>query len=385
MKTSGFKVGFPIGAVFFGSLVGPSMVSGIYSKVYLVPYGMWGFIFALSFPLISSIIIGFSAELVRKNGVYDYNSFCRVLYGRFSFICTPIMEIYMLLAQVLTLSAVVTMGGSMLEEILGFPDIIGTLILASLCLLLVLWGAELIRKAASTMCVILMIGFVILVYMAVENRSDVFSDMVMTWYVPEDAAMGTGVRNAVLFGFSGACNGMVLCSLMQKVKTKKHSFFTGLWCFVLTTIVLIMEVLVILPYVPDVLVSEIPTLWIIDNWLVINAPWLPAMYHIVMFFALITSGVPANQAIISRVQKVLPEKGILKRAIAAKALIGIGFLLLVLLVSRLGLTTIVRNGYSSLGAVGIPLIAIPTCIIIPVKQYLNTHKKRREENSNSTE
>lgn len=47
MKTSAFKVGFPIGAVFFGSLVGPSMVSGIYSKVYLVPYGMWGFVLSL--------------------------------------------------------------------------------------------------------------------------------------------------------------------------------------------------------------------------------------------------------------------------------------------------------------------------------------------------
>ena len=64
MKTSAFKVGFPIGAVFFGSLVGPSMVSGIYSKVYLVPYGMWGFVFALFFPFISSIIIGFSAEFI---------------------------------------------------------------------------------------------------------------------------------------------------------------------------------------------------------------------------------------------------------------------------------------------------------------------------------
>ena len=380
MKESGFRVGFPIGAVFFGSLVGPSMVSGIYSKVYLVPYGMWGFVFALFFPLISSVIIGFSAELVRRNNVYDYNSFCRVLYGKLSFICTPVMEIYMLMAQVLTLSAVVTMGGSMLNDIFGLPDIIGTLILAALCLLLVLWGAELVRKAASTMCVILMIGFIVLVGLAVHNRADEFSNMVTSWYVPEGANVGLGVWNAILFGFSGACNGMVLCSLMQKVKTKKHSFSTGLWCFILTSIVLIMEVLVILPYVPDVLVSEIPTLWIIDNWLVTNIPWLPALYHIIMFFALITSGVPANQAIISRVQKILPGKGIFRHAISAKALIGIGFLILVLLVSRLGLTTIVSSGYSSLGAIGIPLIAIPTCIIMPIKWY----RKRKEEDRNRT-
>lgn len=379
MKESGFKVGFPIGAVFFGSLVGPSMVSGIYSKVYLVPYGMWGFIFALFFPLISSIIIGFSAELVRRNKVYDYNSFCRVLYGRLSFVCTPVMEIYMFMAQVLTLSSVVTMGGSLFQDMFGIPNLLGTLILALLCLMLVLKGADLVRKAASTMCVLLVLGFSFLSFFAVYTRSDVFSDMIVSWYVPEEANVLSGFGNAILFGFSGACNGMVLCSLMQKVQTKKHSFFTGVWCFILTTFVLFLEVLVILPYIPDVLLSEIPTLWIIDNWLVTYMPCLPLLYHIIMFFALITSGVPANQAIISRAQKLFPEQWIVKHSMAAKAMIGLCFLIIVLLVSRLGLTTIVSTGYSSLGLIGIPLIAIPTCIIMPIKWYLDKQKSSKNQ------
>lgn len=374
MKSSGSKVGFPIGAVFFGSLVGPSMVSGIYSKVYLVPYGMWGFVFSLFFPLICGTIIGFSAELVRRNKVYDYNSFCRVLYGRLSFICTPIMEVYMLMAQVLTLASVVTMGGSMLHSLFGIPNLLGTLILAAICLLLVLWGAELVRKAASIMCIVLVIGFSFLAIFAVQIRWDTFSLMISSWYIPEEANLTMGLWNAVLFGFSGACNGMVLCSLMQKVEAKRHSFFTGLWSFLLSSFVLFMEVLVILPYIPDVLLSEIPTLWIIDHWLVAKLSWLPMLYHIIMFFALITSGVPANQAIITRAQKILPQRGILKHDMVSKAVVGVCFLIIVLLVSRLGLTTIVSKGYSSLGAIGIPLIAIPTCIIMPVKWYMEKKK-----------
>ncbi len=57
-KKSNFVVGFPIGAVFFGSLVGPSMVSGIYSKVYLAPYGAWAFVFALFFQLFRVLLLG---------------------------------------------------------------------------------------------------------------------------------------------------------------------------------------------------------------------------------------------------------------------------------------------------------------------------------------
>lgn len=362
-----YKVGFPIGAVFFGSLVGPSMISGIYSKVYLVPYGAWAFIFALTFPLISGTIIGFSAELVRRNKVYDYNSFCHVLYGKYSLVCTPLMEIYMLMAQVLTLGAVVSMGGTFMNQIAGWPPILGSLFLAAICLLLVLWGAHIVRRSATVMCIILVIGFAFLSIYSAAVRWDALSQIMTTWYVPAEADMAHGVYMAIMFGFSGACNGMVLAALMQKVETRKHAISTGLWSFLLTTIVLVLEVLVILPYIPEVLLSDVPTMWIIQNYLAVNLPWLPALYFSVMFFALITSGVPANQAMIARVSKVIPRKGIFSNEIVLRAFIGLAFLGLVLLIASLGLTTIVSKGYSSLGFIGIPLIFIPTCILMPIR------------------
>ena len=371
---SGFRVGFPIGAVFFGSLVGPSMVSGIYSKVYLVPYGAWAMVFALSFPLVSGIIIGFSAELVRRNGTYDYNSFCRVLYGKLSFVCTPMMEIYMLMAQVLTLSAVISMGGTFIFQIFGISTIWGSFLLGIICLLLVLKGAGLIRNAASVMSVILIIGFGFLSIYAVAVKWEVFSSVMTTWYVPPQADMHKGLKMMVMFAFSGACNGMVLAALMQKVETQLHAFSTGLWSFLLTSLVLILEVLVILPYFPEVMVSQVPTMWIIQNFLITNLPWLPALYFIVMFFALVTSGVPANEAIIARVLKVYPGRKSGDSELVPRLIIGTLFFIVVLFISRFGLTAIVAKGYSTLGLIGIPLIAIPTCIIMPIRWTIEKRK-----------
>lgn len=373
MKSSNFKVGFPIGAVFFGSLVGPSMVSGIYSKVYLVPYGAWAFLFALTFPLISGTIIGFSAELVRRNRVYDYNSFCRVLYGKYSVVCTPLMEIYMLMAQILTLSAVISMGGTFMNQIAGWDTLAGSLLLGIICLLLVLWGAAIVRGAASVICVLLFIGFAVLALYAAYVRWDVLSEIISTWHVPAEADMGYGVWRAILFGFSGACNGMVLCALMQKVETRSHAVSTGFWCFLLTAGVLMLEVLVILPYIPEVLLADVPTMWIIQQYLVANFSWLPGIYFTVMFFALVSSGVPANQAMIARISKIVPRKGILNNDVVLRALIGIVFLVVVMAISRMGLTAIVSRGYSALGFIGIPLIAIPTCILMPIK-WAKEHK-----------
>ncbi|MDR1069544.1 MAG: hypothetical protein LBL37_01985 [Gracilibacteraceae bacterium] len=366
MESSGFKVGFPIGAVFFGSLVGPSMISGIFSKVYFVPYGAWAFVFALSFPVITGIIIGFSAELTRRHKVYDYNSFCRVLYGRFSPVCTPLMEIYMLMAQILTLSAVVSMGGTFMHQLAGWPPLAGALFLGLICLILVLRGAAMIRRLASVFCVILAAGFALLTGAALYSQWEQFAFIVSAWYVPPEADLGFGVWRALLFGFSGACNGMVLCALMQKVETKKHAFATGLWCFILTAFVLFLEVMVILPYTPEVMVSDVPTMWIIQNFLTKILPSAALIYFVVMFFALVTSGVPAYQAIIARAAKIMPAEGLWSRPLAQRLLIGAVFLGAVLLISRLGLTAIVSRGYSALGAVGIPLIAIPTCVLAPL-------------------
>lgn len=367
MKESDFKVGFPIGAVFFGSLVGPSMVAGIYSKVYLVPYGAWSFVFSLTFPIISGIIIGFSAGLVRRNEVYDYNSFCRVLYGKYSKFCTPLMEIYMLMAQLLTMAAVTSMGGTILNTVLGWPTLLGSIVLAVMCLMLVLWGAGLIRKVSSGMCVLLVVCFIFLAGYSTMSKWDTFSAIMSTWYVPADADMGHGVWMAVLFGFSGACNGMVLCAVMQKVKTRGHAAATGLWSFILTAIALFLEVLLILPYVPEVMTSDVPTMWVIENYLVEKLPWLPVVYYITMIFALVTSGVPCLQAMISRIGKLIPEETFSGRDMLKRAIIGGSFIIVVIIISRLGLTTIVSKGYSALGFVGIPLIFIPTCIILPIR------------------
>ena len=367
MEKSNIRVGFPIGAVFFGSLVGPSMVSGVYSKVYLAPYGAWAFVFALFFPIISGTIIGFSAGLVRRRKVYDYNSFCHELYGKYSKICTPLMELYMLMAQLLTMAAVVSMGGTMFNSVFGTPTFVGSMILAVICLLLVLWGAGLIRRVSSAMCVLLVICFLFLAGNSTWNKWDVFSGMMSSWYLPEEANLGYGVWRAILFGFSGACNGMVLCSVMQDVKTKGHATATGVWSTILTIIVLFLEVLLILPYIPEVLTSEVPTMWVITNYLITQIPWIEAVYYVTMILALITSGVPCLQAMIARITKLVPASFLEGKDMLKRFVFGACFIIIVVIISRLGLTTIVSRGYSALGFVGIPLIFVPTCILLPIK------------------
>ncbi len=282
----------------------------------------------------------------------------------------------MLMAQLLTMAAVVSMGGTMFNSILGIPAFAGSMLLAIACLVLVLWGAGLIRRISSAMCVLLVVCFLFLAGYSTWTKWDTFATIMRTWYLPEEVSLGYGLWRAVLFGFSGVCNGMVLCSVMQDVKTRGHTVAAGVWSTVLTTIVLFLEVLLILPYIPEVLASEVPTMWVISNYLIAKTPWIEVIYYITMILALITSGVPCLQAMIARINKFVPESFLQGKEIIKRFVLGACFITVVVIISRLGLTTIVSKGYSFLGFVGIPLIFLPTCILLPIRW----HRKHSAEN-----
>ena len=58
-KQSSFFVAFPVSSVYFGALVGPSMVSGAFAAVYFAPYGAWGLILPLVTMGLAAFIVTF--------------------------------------------------------------------------------------------------------------------------------------------------------------------------------------------------------------------------------------------------------------------------------------------------------------------------------------
>ncbi len=75
-RYSSFSVAFPIASVWFGALVGPSMVSGAFAVVYFMPYGMWGLLLPFVSMGVASVIVSCSLfgkkKLWRVENYSDY-------------------------------------------------------------------------------------------------------------------------------------------------------------------------------------------------------------------------------------------------------------------------------------------------------------------------
>lgn len=374
-KQSSFFVAFPVSSVYFGALVGPSMVSGAFAAVYFAPYGAWGLILPLVTMGLAAFIVTCGMIGIRHWKVYDYSSYAKKLYGPLSPILSPLLEVFLILAMIVGGSSVIAMGGTFFNSLLGIPVFMGAVLMAVISSLLVLWGAELVRKSSTLMTVVLVVGFFLLVLFAAQTKSERLFSIITNWEVPEGVRFLSGVGPALSLGLSHASNALTLSSVSQNIRTGKDACMVGFISFLLNSAAFIACTILILPYCPEALSESVPNLYIINTFLVKRVPWLPAVYSIVMFFGLASSGAPQLHAVASRVLPLYPDS-LNMTALTKNIITSFLYMALCIAISFLGLRTIISSGYGLLGSLAVPLIVIPLCIVMPVRLYKERNLKK---------
>lgn len=353
-----FRNAFPVSAVWFGALVGPSMVSGTYAAVYFAPYGVWGIVLSYLSMTGICLIVGLAANIVRKNQTYEYAHFARVIYGKLSPYLLPVLDLFMILAMVVGGSAVISMAGVFFYDLFGISAVWGAVIMAVMGILLDMWGARLVRMSSAAMTLILILGFLALTVSGITIKSGNLAVSLSDWSIP-GSSLSTGIKGAILLGFSNLGMATSLCSVEQNIRTKSDCTGIALCSLVLNGSAFALGTLFLLPYCPEVLEAEVTSTYIIENYIAKSYPWIRSAYLLVMFFALLSSSAPQLHAVSSRVLKFFPSAYGQKKEKLYNLIIGIIYMALCIAISSFGLYAIVSKGYSMLAKLGIPLIAFP--------------------------
>ncbi len=382
-KHSSFKTAFPIASAWFGALVGPSMVSGVYALVYFAPYGAWGVPLAFIAMVPIAILAAMNMNVIRQHKTYDYSSFAMEIYGKAYKVLMPIYDFYVMLSMVLGGGAVISMGGTFFAQLFGLPEILGSLLMAALSIVIVVWGAKMIRVTSTAMTIVLVVCFVTLFFYAVGSNMDTLGNIFATWYVPDTANLGNGLYRAIIIGFSnfGFVSGM--CSIEQNVRTKKDCVVFCIIAIILNGFAWALTCLMLLPYCPDILTQSVPVLYILQQYVLSHSPAIYYVYMLAMFLALLSSGAPQLFAIVPRIQKFMAKFRDPNKVYSEKKdnlIIGIAYFAFVIVVSLLGLITIVSQGYTFGGQLGFCIVGIP--VIIYYLRGKHKEKAKQEEQSN---
>jgi len=356
------KRSFPVAAVWFGILCGPSMASGVYATTYFCKWGGWSWAFILVFMLLTGIGCFFSMRFCQAYQLYTYAEFFQELYTpKFYKVLKYPLDIYTVLGGIIAESAQLALGASIFASLFGWHPVFGAAVMAVIIVALMLWGDEFVRKGCTYMTYFLIFGFILILYYTINIRGGVIAQYIGNFDIYTEwngaGTLGTGLWAVVAYAWGQMCPATSLCPVMRPMTDKRDVISLSILGPVLVGILFVVTSVITIGYAPESLAESTPILYAVTNYIAPVAKWVTVIYYILMFFALFTSGPALTLGQVVRWRGVFFKKN--PDSMLSTGITAVGFNIICVIISTLGLTALCAKGFTLLGKIAFPLIVLP--------------------------
>ena len=380
-----FKIWFGLGALMFGTYCGANMASGVYASQYIVTLGGgWALVWLLMFCLFMSFFCAIGLNVVRAYGVRNYNAYYLALYGlhkpdanpTLKMVVTVFFDIYSTMMGVVTVGATIALFAQLMNSLFGIPSTVASIIGVVLFAALTVNGAGFLRKFNGVMTVTLIVSLVVIMIAVFGIKGDVLAERIGNFNEGPNWGVTTVAGHLSMFVsycFTASSWGSSLSNYGDRLRNQKDALCSGLMIGILVTLLFVMTSIIVLPFMPELAKDSAPILTICMNYL---PKVLTAVYWGVVVFSVVSTAPSftftfSNRwATLWKSEKVSPK---VKFFVLSTV-----YLLVCWFVSRMGLIAIVNKGYTLLGKIALPTVALPLLISIP-----RIIKKDREEAKNA--
>lgn len=365
-----FKIWFGLGALMFGTYCGANMASGVYASTYMVTFGggwMWACL--AIFIAFMTFFCAVALDFIRAYKVSDYNSYYLALWGAdkpgtnpvIKVIVSIFFDIYTSLMGIVTVAATIALFANLMESLFNVPIAVGSIIAVVMFTLLSMYGAAFLRRFNTVMTISLIVSLSAILFFVIFMRGDVIGERLFDFQGGMDWSGGTLTGHfgmLISYCFTTASWGGSLSNYSEKIRTKKDAMCSGLLIGLMVALLFFATSLIILPFLPDAFVAT-PILHICQQYL---PKAITAVYWVTVMLSVISTGPTFIFNTSNRFVKVWSTEKVPHRA--KLFVIALSFLLLCLALSKIGLIAICQKGYTALGNVAIPSIAIPLVVSI---------------------
>lgn len=178
------KMPLAVGVAFvaFTTQFGGGFASGAQIYSYFINYGIWG----LFLPLLSQFLLAFffwyGLRYAFLHKTYDYRAFGDSFYGKYKVLFSNLYEITYLILIATATSAAFATGGSTLNSLFGIPYWLCTLVVGAFIFVIALYGTNIVRKCASTLSVLIIIGLMVVLIPNMEDPPKILLTSKGHWY-----------------------------------------------------------------------------------------------------------------------------------------------------------------------------------------------------------
>ncbi|MBQ0059055.1 MAG: hypothetical protein KBS83_03720 [Lachnospiraceae bacterium] len=352
--------------VWFTTHFGGGFASGAQLFSYFGRFGALSLLMPVLAMLYNAVFFGYALHFARKHNVYDYRSYNNAFYGKFAPVFSNLFEIIYLVTMCLAPSVAFATGGATLSEVTGIPYMICTIIIGVFIFIIAIYGTGLVRKVSSVLSVVIIVGLM-LVY--IPNIAVGFG--AITEAVKASSFDGITVREALysafLYGSFQLINIAVFiqhAESFEKPADAKKSMGIG---FVINAIMMVIVSLGLLSVSqnPEIAQQSVPTLFMVKNG--VGASFMTPIISILIILGAVTTAVNMVAAMVKRITAGIARRKDKQNSEGSKnikttIIVALICCLVDFGIAQFGLLTLVKQAYSMLAYLEIPVILIPYLI-----------------------
>ena len=366
------KMPLAVGVAFvaFTTQFGGGFASGAQIYSYFINYGIWG----LFLPLLSQFLLAFffwyGLRYAFLHKTYDYRAFGDSFYGKYKVLFSNLYEITYLILIATATSAAFATGGSTLNTLFGIPYWLCTLVVGAFIFIISLYGTNLVRKCASTLSVLIIIGLLVVLIPNIIVQFGTITESIgrmaageLPVSSSESGLFGAALKSAILyFAFQLPSIGLMY-QHTEPLTDVKQVDRAALYMFLCNFIAMMLSIIGMLAiaFKPELEGASVPMLVFVQNG--VGAGILTPIISILIILGAVSTGVNMIAGIVTRtvnaVERRMDESKRAQGHMIRAAIAALVFTVGVWAISQVGLMAIVKKGYAYLGYAGFISVMIP--------------------------
>jgi uncharacterized membrane protein YkvI len=338
------------GLAFKAVVIGGGYATGREIAEFFLPAGPRGGIAAMLVATVTwCVVCAVTFVFARRLRERDYRSFFRALLGR----AWPVFEISYLLFVVLILAVFGAAAGAIAAATLGVPPIAGTLCLMAAIAICTAFGNESVERVFTWVSILLYGVYAAFVVFALSA----FGGRISQTFAAADGWNDGWVSGGLTYAGYNVIGAVVILPVTRHFTSDRDAVVAGLAAGPLAMLPAFLFFICMCAFVPAIAAEALPSDYLLAR---LDQPWFRYLFQAMIFAALLESGTGAVHAVNERISTVRQAHEGVPLGARARGACALALLVVCMLIAdRVGLVSLIANGYRALAYLLIAVYVVP--------------------------
>lgn len=341
------------GLAFKAVVIGGGYATGRELIEFFLSVGPWGGLLGMLLAmLLWSVVCMAVFALSHQLAAYEYRSLFKSLLGP----AWPIFEIVYILFLILILAVMSAAAGEIGQALFGWPLLVGSLALMGLIALVTSFGSSAAERMFRVTSFLLYAVYAIFLILALTS----FGERIPGQINAEPLRDGW-VFNGITYASYNVVAAIAVLPFIRHMTSRRDAVIAGALAGPLTMAPALIFFLCMVAFYPAISDEALPSDFLLRQ---LDAPWFAFFFQLMIFIALLETGVGAVNVVHERIGGALSVRNgrqyppLVRFGVGAILLAGSGFL-----AARFGLIALIAQGYGAFGYIMFAIFVIPLLTI----------------------